>query len=247
MSYKPPADFALQISRGLVSNMITINKFGRNPDIDIGSEDIWGVGGTFVAPTAATTVALVSASAADASAGTGARTILVEGLNGSYAITSETVTLNGVTPVNTVNSYFFIHRITVATAGTGNTNAGNITSSWTGGGTPVGPTVLAGKGQSQFCQYQIPASYTGYLSDYGGSYNGASTSNVLLELYVKPFGGVFNLKGTVNLSGSASSFARREYAVPLKFTEKSIIKLVGVSDANNSDVVGSFDLILVAN
>ena len=87
MSYTPSSDFGLQIARGLISNMLPINKFGRNADIDVGTEDIWGAGGTWVEPTAATTVAVVSSSASDASAGTGARTITVNGLNGSYVDT----------------------------------------------------------------------------------------------------------------------------------------------------------------
>lgn len=247
MAYQPDNSFALNVARGLFSNMTPVNKFGRNPDVDIGTEDIWGSGGTWVEPTAATTVNVVSSSANDTSAGTGARTVTVNGLNGSYVDTTETVTLNGTTPVATANSYVIIHRIIVATAGSGATNAGTISTTWTGGGTPAGPTIIAGKGQTQFCIYQIPASYTGYMTSYGGSYNGAATSNMLIELMAKPFGGVYNLKGSINLAEAGNTFGRRSFDTPLRLTEKTIVKLTATADANNSDACGSFDIILVAN
>ena len=243
MSYFQTRNYGLEVARGAISGQTGINKFGRNPDVDVGTEDVWGTGGIWIEPTAATTVAFVSSSAADAAAGTGARTLTVNGLNGSYADTTETLTLNGVTPVNTSNSYFIIHRVTVATAGSGGTNAGTITTAWTGGGTPVGPSIVIGKGQTQFCIYQIPAGLNGYLSSFGGSYSGASTSNITLELFAKPFGGAWNLKGSMDLAEQGTTFARRTYDTPLKFTEKTIIKVTATSDTVNSDVVASFDLI----
>lgn len=238
-------DREIALSAGNITNQIAINKFGINSDIDIGSEDIWGTGGTFVQPTSAGTVAIVSSSAADTSAGTGARTLTVNGLNGSYVDTTETVTLNGTTPVNTVNSYFIIHRMIVATAGSGDTNAGTITTTSNGGGTPVMASIQIGEGQTQFCIYQIPSGYTGYLKKYQG---GITTGTALdLKLYAKPFGGVFNLKGNLPLQSGGSSFDVREYSTPLKFSAKTIVKLRGTATANNTACSGSFDMILIAD
>ena len=247
MTFIQNRNYGLDVARSNITGQISVNKFGRNFDVDIGTEDIWGSGGMFIEPTSATTVAVVSSSVADTAAGTGARTVSVIGLNGSYVEVTETVTLNGTVAVNTVNSYFFINRIIVLTAGTGGTNAGTITTSWTGGGTPIGPSIVIGKGQTQFCLYQIPASYTGYLSSYGGSYNGGGTSNVLIELFAKPLGGVYNLKGSINLTQAGTTFSRRLFDTPLKFTEKTIVKLTATSDTVNSDVIGNFDIILVGN
>ena len=81
-----------------------------------GTEDIWGTRGIWVAPTAAMTVNIVSSSTADASAGTGAGTLSVTGLNGSYVEVTETVTLNGTTAVTTSNSYWIIHTMIALTA-----------------------------------------------------------------------------------------------------------------------------------
>lgn len=67
-----------------------------------------------------------SSSAADAAAGTGARTIDVYGLDKDFILLKETVTLNGQTKVTTVGSFRRVFEIVVATAGTGNANAGDI-------------------------------------------------------------------------------------------------------------------------
>ena len=247
-SHSQQQDASLLIARGLDDGIIAINKFGRNPDVDAGTEDIWSQGGTWVQPTAARVHAIVSTDTNDSSAGTGARTITVNGLNGSYVDTTETITMNGTTPVNTVNSYWIIHRMIVATGGgtataTG-TNIGTITATAAVDAT-VSAAIVIGKGQTQLCIYQIPAGYTAYLERYVASFNGGLNANVEVELYVKPFGGTFNLKGTLVLDQAGASFAERNYYTPLKFTAKSIIKLRATSDSANSNVVGSFDLILI--
>jgi len=246
MSYLQTRNYGLEVAKGLVANHIAVNKFGRNPDIDISTEDIWSQGGTWVAPTTARVHNIKSTDVNDTSAGTGARTITVNGLNGSYVDTTETVTMNGTTDVATSNSYVIIHRMIVATAGSGGTNAGTITATAVTDAS-ITAAIVIGKGQTQICIYQIPASYSGYLSSYGGSVSGGASANIILELFAKPFGGVFNLKGTINLAETGNTGFRRVYDTPLKFTEKTLIKLTATSDTINSDVVGNFDLILVAN
>jgi len=72
-------------------------------------------------------VAVLSSSVLDTSAGTGARTINVMGLDANYVLQSEIVTLNGVTPVNTVNTFIRVHSASIQTAGSGGVNAGTIT------------------------------------------------------------------------------------------------------------------------
>ena len=83
-------------------SILAVNKFGRNTDVDsAAAEDVWDGGGIWVAPTAARVHNLVSADAADDAAGTGAQTVLVTGLDGTWTETSETVTMDGITPVAT--------------------------------------------------------------------------------------------------------------------------------------------------
>lgn len=234
----------LLVSRSLVDGQIAITKFGRNPDVDAGTEDVWSQGGTWVAPTTARLHNLTSSSANDAAAGSGARTVTVNGLNGDYTDTTETVTLNGTNAVSTVNSYVIVHRMIVATAGSGGTNAGTILATAATDST-VTTAIVIGKGQSQLGIYQVPAGYTGYVYKYGGSMNGGAGANVDLELFAKPLGGVFNLKSTINLAETGSGYADREFTFPNAFAAKTTLKLTATSDAANSNVVGFFDLLLI--
>jgi len=88
------------------------------------------------------TGSIVSSSANDSSAGTGARTVRIYWMNQAGATTGfEDVTLNGVTPVNLVTSTkCFIEAIEVLTVGSTRSNAGIITlkTGAAGAGTTVG-------------------------------------------------------------------------------------------------------------
>ena len=101
---------------------------GYNGDIDAGTETVVPAGGLWLPPTAARVHAVVSGSANDAAAGTGARTLLLTGILASGAESSEIITLNGTTPVNSSGSYIHVTSLEVLTAGSGGVNAGIITA-----------------------------------------------------------------------------------------------------------------------
>ena len=75
---------SLDIPSGGISGTTSVNKFGRNTDIDTAVEDVWDGGGTWVAPTQVRTHDIVSTSTSDDGdpVGVGARTIRVYGLTG---------------------------------------------------------------------------------------------------------------------------------------------------------------------
>jgi len=106
--------------------MLTVH--GINGDIDAGTETVVPAGGVWVPPTAARVHAIVSSSANDAAAGSGARTVRLIGVPAGGGIATETVALNGTTPVNSSGSYIHIISIQVLTVGAGGVNAGLITA-----------------------------------------------------------------------------------------------------------------------
>ena len=74
------------------------------------------------------TLSVVSASANDASGGTGARTVEIQGLDSNWNLLTETVTMNGLTPVVTTQEHFLrVFRARVVTAGSLQSNAAQIT------------------------------------------------------------------------------------------------------------------------
>lgn len=124
--------------------------------------------------TAAATPFIVSDSANDTAAGTGARTVTVTGVTSTYALASEVLTLNGTTAVNMAGSYIGINSMTVETAGSNGINAGNIYVG-TGGPSAGKPTAVVDcmiPGTSPIAtnvhccaMYTVPASYRVVILD----------------------------------------------------------------------------------
>jgi hypothetical protein len=106
------------------------------------------------------TVSLASTDVNDTSAGTGARTARIDGLDGSGVPAFETITLDGQTPVASVGTYTAIFKITVLTAGASDYNEGTI---WCGASFTLGvPTTKYGlvkpeQSVSRFFNYTVPA------------------------------------------------------------------------------------------
>lgn len=244
----PIGDSKLDVSRGLIAGQTAVNKFGRNTDIDTGvAEDIWDAGGTWVAPTAARTHQIVSSSASDASAGVGARTIQVCGLQTWASVeTSETVTLNGTTNVPTANTYVIIHRMAVLTKGATSVNVGNITATADTDAT-VTAQISAGLGQTLMCVYGVPSAHKAYMTCYYGSLNESGGSVVDFRLLVNPEPDVELTNFLTKHLNAASSHYQHVFAPYNAIAGPAIIKIQGTSSANNTDVTAGFDMIVVAN
>ena len=118
--------FELQVARGQIPGHYGLFKFGNNTIVGNSLETIWAEGGLYSYLTAATVLKVSSSSTDDTSAGTGARTVELSGLDADYNEISDLVTLNGQTPVNTTKLFLRINRMVVRSAGSGGVNAGVI-------------------------------------------------------------------------------------------------------------------------
>jgi hypothetical protein len=80
-------DFLQAVGLGQVPGYRRVTAIGNNPDLDTATlpEDIWSGGGQYPWMTGATALEVVSDSANDAAAGTGARTVTINGLDINYA------------------------------------------------------------------------------------------------------------------------------------------------------------------
>ena len=155
--------FYLAVQQGKVPGYTMVNKFGYNPSIGSGSfETIWETGNNYPWQSTAVTVDVVSDDTNDDVAGTGARTLRIQGLDGSYNLAEETVDMDGTTTVTTTQTFLRVFRMSVETAGSSGNNEGTITVTYTGG-VDVAATISEGRGQTLMCLYTIPANYTGYL------------------------------------------------------------------------------------
>ena len=119
---------------------------------------MWPPGTTYAWPTAATALEVLSASANDAAAGSGATEVTIEGLLAGFVQASETVTLNGTTPVATANQYLRVNRVYVSDGNAKTGNVGAITVRVTGGGNTLAH-ISAGQGETQQAIYTVPAGH----------------------------------------------------------------------------------------
>lgn len=241
--------FGLQVARGQIPNHQSIQIFGYNADVDQTEESVWPDGGTVPHPTVASVLKISSTSASDTSAGTGAKTVFISGLDGNYNVMSETVILNGQTEVNTVKSYLYVNEFYVLTVGTDGHNVGTINAG-TGTVTAGVPAVLYDLIAPAFnnrttAHYCVPVGYTGYMVE-GKFSAGQASGTTAVTGYLKQHGpdNVLRVGAVTTLNNGAALFT---FDPPYRIPEKNCIGASAVGAANNNSVSAFFNLILVKN
>ena len=243
-------DYFVEVARGNVSGHSVVHVFGENPDIDAGQEDLWGGGGDYTGfnATGAETVDVFSSDAADTSAGTGARTVMLYGLDASFAEQSETVTMNGTTHVVSVNSYIRLDRVKVLTAGSGGENAGVLTVHQTTTTAVVFAAVPIGFNHSLIAAHTVPAGKTGYFLDWFAEMAGGNNASSQCRLRMRPDGSVFQVMEIVALEDGGDTAIHRGYAAPKNtILEKADIVVSADADTANTAVSGGYTLLLIDN
>ena len=238
------------VAGGLVDGYQTVNKSGRNLDIDTATvpEDLWGNGGLYTGfpVNDSEPLEVLSSSASDAAAGTGLRTVVVTGLNGDWEQVSETVTLNGTTPVQTVNTYRRAHTMRGATAGSGGFNVGTITVRHATTEANIFLIMQVGTNQTNCSGFTVPAGFTGYLMSVFGALRGSVNGTADCVLAIRGFGGVYRYRRPFTIS---SNYNHNEpLALPIAIAEKTdIVVRCTAASANNLEVSGGYDMLLVEN
>jgi len=267
--YNVAPSWEQQASLGKIEGVGTVNKFGRNTEIDSGViADIWDGGKTvgalpagtsliWLAPTAAAVHNIASTSSSDDGdpVGVGLRTVKVFGLpDWDTPEVSETVIMNGTGNVATVNSYVIIHRMRALTYGASGPNVGTVTATATApSATTVTARIEAGKGQTQMAVYGIPSTQTLLVGCFYASANKAAGAGALVDVGVlynhdpatQP--AVFLVKHPIGLSTAGTSSGEHEYCFPKRFDGPGILKIQAVSGTNNMDLTAGFDMALVTN
>jgi len=234
-----PFNFGISVNRGFVKGFSSINKFAYNPTVGTSFELISVASANITYPTTAGAVTVVSSSTDDDSAGTGARTVKIEGLDANYEIQSETVTMDGTTNVVTTNTYIRLFRMTVITAGSGGKNAGNITA--TIGGNEQVRISSSYENQSLVGAYTIPANKRGHITKITFS-AGKDNKAGMGALFVRPENEVFQTKQVVELYRNNVTI---EFPAPLLVGEKTDIEIRGKNlDSGSVAMSGTFDLFL---
>lgn len=240
----------VDMSEGRVLNTDFIHKFGRNPNVGGAPETIWMQGGIYSYLTSPSTVYVTSDDAADAAAGTGARTVTVQGLDVNYQEVEETLTVGG--SVSTVE-FLRVFRAFVVDSGSEGTNVGDvrITTGAGGSGTvladigTIGTGTTYGLGQTQLALYTIPAHCTGYLTTWNvgiGAYNSTAT----VSLYTRLFDTGYESFRTRDIMDVPGGYHTRNYDIPLRIPARTDIEIRAIA-STGTKVSASFDLVLVEN
>ena len=245
--------FELQVARGQISYHKTIFKFGYNSVVGATKETIWEQGGLYAYPPSASVMTVSSSDANDTSAGTGARTVEIFGLDTDYNEINEIVTLNGQTAVNTTKSYLRINRGLVRSAGSGGANAGII---YAGTGTVTSGVpaniylTINGDGDNQtlMALWTVPAGYTAFLTKMALSTGTSTNTPAVLNasLVARPFEEVFQIKERFTLTDGAHE---QFYTFPLRFTEKTDLEMRAFSSSGsvNFNVSASMEFVYIKN
>jgi hypothetical protein len=185
MSFSPAQDFSALATRGLTEYSIT-HKFGRNENVGTSFEAI-SLTGDYQMPTTAQALEIVSTSASDTSAGSGARSVTVQGLDGSFNELTQDVVLNGTTAVAITTDMTRINRAYVKESGTyasitAGSHAGDITIRESGGGASWALLSATDypRGQSELGAYSVAAGKNAMLRIVTVSVDNNKAANVML-------------------------------------------------------------------
>jgi len=203
-----------------------------------------GEGDLNIPDAAGVQVSIVSSSADDAASGTGAQTIEIHYLDADLAEQSETITLNGTTPVNTVATDIrFVNCMHAVSFGSGKKFAGNITIS-NGGNTYA--YASAGGRRCTSAMRRVPANKRLMISGiYAGSSSGSAAAKTIVRLVATGMGnhdytetvGVTLPQAGISLQDSGESIV---FEMPFPIAAGMIVGFEATSDKATTINAGFF-------
>lgn len=246
MTFIRSADL-LSIARGLIAGHSFYSDAGYTNNLGTASNTtVWAGNSLYTYLSAATFLTLSSSSANDTAAGTGARTVFVQGLDANYNLITETMSLAGLSAVATANAYLRVFRIFVLTSGSTGSNEGvlYLGSGLITAGVPANKYAIAliGDNMSFAAIYTVPAGYTAYVINAVTSVGKGKDCEY--STWVKPFG--MSMRKTRNGYLYESSIVQLAN-FPTVIPEKTDVEIRGKSSAPNTDMAFNFDVILVQN
>lgn len=157
---------SMAIAAGEIPGISQFFLSGVQPAVSTaGNVDVWGSTGLYPFQTVARSLRVDSTDTNDNASGTGARVLVVVGLNSGYDEIVETVPLNGTTPVFTSQEFLRVNRCIVVSAGSNHRNQGTISvRSGTLSDSPLLSRVPTGFGQSQDAVYTVPEHRTAFIT-----------------------------------------------------------------------------------
>lgn len=204
----------------------------------------------------ATTYYIVSTSANDTAAGTGAQTVRIVYLDAAGAQQVKSATMNGTTAVSLGSGHTYFQWVEVSAVGSDTTAVGQINIGTNNGSQTVAQTVeciLAGGNRSLSGRYKVPVGSTAYLSEWAASAIG-TTMDVRLRATVfaddRTISTVHHFQDNLYLAASGFGSEDLHYLKCPENTEIKVSAIPGSAPAGNRCdvsfrmiVVGSVDIV----
>jgi hypothetical protein len=252
LSHRSPiVDDSLLVPMGIYPGITSINKFGRNGDVDGGeTQEIWDGALAYTYPT--DTTAMTHIRSAVDSATTRGAVIEVQGLDANWDLVVQTKALDGTNSTTEVALDTALIRCFRMKVLDGSVMDQDI---WLGDDdfvvTAAKAIITAGNNQTLMAMYTVPAGHTAYLTNYYAHSNPLSGSNVTSNS--------IRLWATDNVNGYARQL-KHDVGLPddghfihnfspyYRFAEKTDIVMTSSPVAVQAvDVSAGFDLIVVDN
>lgn len=229
----------LQVAQGLIPGTIGINISGYGSSIGTTFQPAWEGGTTYTFLNSAQQLRLWSDSASDTNV-----SVLINGLDSSYNILTETLVLtNGTTGVLTSNAFFRVNSIALTRLpqNVGNIHVGTSDKTNTLAYFDLGTDGSAGR--SQMTVYTVPAGYTFYLTQSNWYTNQTGSQTALYRSWTRAANGVVNIVLTFPMQQQYNSTK----TVPRAYPEKTDIQWQVASSSGSSRIGGQIEGYLIAN
>lgn len=252
-------DYFFQVSKGLVPGHSVQNIAGHKLNLTNGVEDdVWDGPTTLKSIlSSAEQMNITSSDANDTSAGTGARTVFISGLDSNNDALFEVITMNGISNVLSVNSYNIIHFMFILTAGSSEWNEGTVTCTAATAATEesrirVDPVTGNGLSISQTGIFRVPNGFSFFVLVY--DVNATKTSGgggLLVDFRIRAmFTGAdqpWVQLDDRNIDTTVENIPAIDRPVMLSFSSQSDIKFTAQPDANGGEMRARGTGILVDN
>ena len=233
MSYLKHIEYneGVNIQRGLVRGTYGVNKFGYNPAVPSNAtETIWDGSNLYTYISTPGTAQVSSVESDD-----NGSTVLVEGVDASYNLVGETLTVGGAAGSVTFKRVF---RARMVTASTGDTNQGDVTVTVDSKSAAI---ITEGRGQTLMALYTVPANHSAYIMQLDIGSQKDLENEVSLVIRNGAAGAVWQTKEFLSVRGGLSV---KQYSLPIRIPEKHDIEVRARSSATGAISCG-FELLII--
>jgi hypothetical protein len=236
-----------RVAAGLIPGASIVTLRGRQPALTTSALTLWqNAASIYPFVTTATLLEVLSSSASDASAGTGAQTVTISGVDANYKAISETIALNGVSAVSSTLTYWRVNSFQVTTVGTGLVQAGTLTLRVTSAGATQSTISTTYPGNAFDYIYTIPAGYLGLVYNLDvGQTTGTGDTTIMLKKFSPTQGSITDFITQFNSTAAGPRSLNTEFIAPMLVPEKTTITAQALVSAGVGDVIATSRMLLI--